>query len=117
MNPERFMVKAKNIKTGRYNEGFLAENVPDKGGGYVLLKRSSGMTGRWNIYRIDPDTIEPVERKIVLDPIYDNGEGDTVVGYDALCPDCEEVMDSDMKNDFCHLCGQRLLWPAGDEHG
>ena len=62
---------------------------------------------------VEPGTIEPFALPIVPDPVYDRGEGGTIVGYDALYPDCDEIMDVDEKDEFCRYCGQRLKWPEG----
>ena len=56
------------------------------------------------------DTIELIPVPVIIDPVYDNGEGDKIVQYDMLCPNCQRIIDSDKEGmpDYCVDCGQRI---------
>ena len=105
----RFLVSGRRINDKREIIGFL---MPDLSGrSFVIYPDGIFSPER---FEVDPDTILPVGRTVIMDPIYDNGEGATIVSYTALCPDCENVMDWEKEHEFCHLCGQRLSWPEGE---
>ena len=113
MKAERFMVTGTRLDNKKPVRGFVVI-YSDK---EVVIKQyaEDAPLGGTAVFPVNPFSIEPYAVPIIIEPIYDNGEGDTIVGADALCPDCEEPVCELEMPEFCCLCGQRLLWPERGE--
>ena len=104
----RYMVTGVRVSDGKTLTGFLSV-MPD---GDVYIFPPDGYDSADNYLIADKHSIEPLSAAVLKNPIYDNGEGGTVVDYSLNCPYCQRIFDWEDWgcDDYCCECGQRLNW-------
>jgi len=60
--------------------------------------------------RMHSNDLRLFARPVVIEPIYDNGEGSEIEAYELSCPACRFVFNCFFDCAYCPTCGQCLDW-------
>ena len=100
---ERFLCKAKSIKTGEWVQGFYVRLYNEKDMFVHRIYNGYAETDVDEWYEdycdIDPNTVEPVAIKV------DGYDPETLTG---ICPNCRTLVGKIAGPSYCKYCGQRL---------
>jgi len=119
MIPERFMTTGKRVDSGKITKGMYFCN-PDLKRHFIILQSKGYLLTR--THEVDPETVEPVAVKVILESVDEDGDEYEFEHY--RCPNCKIILHQHYKKskepmrykqNYCHNCGQCLDWGNCDE--